>query len=179
MLRTLIKEHDQQGQAKATPKRLNYDNSEKDDSESSRARNSLECSSDGSSRTMRTRSKTRTTRKNQRSFSRSKTPSRPRRSGRLEGKSGSKAKLKDVKTKLRPRRSEHRGNSLDSSFEGDSEDTSENMSTPYKRPKPTPFTSRITRFRHHRRAKLPKNMKVNEGSKDLEDHLGFFFAVAE
>ncbi|GJU79552.1 hypothetical protein Tco_1281917 [Tanacetum coccineum] len=118
MLRTLIKEHDQQGQTNTTPKRLNYDDSEKDGSESSRARNSLKRSSD-----------------------------RPRRLGRLEGKSGSKA--------LNHGQESRSPEEPDSSYEGDSEDTCEDLSTPYKRLKPTPFTSRITRFRHHRRAKLP------------------------
>lgn len=60
-----------------------------------------------------------------------------------------------------------------------SEDSSEDMSTPYKRPKPMPFTSRITRFRYHRRAKLPANIRVYEGNKDPEDHLSIFSAAAE
>ncbi|GJX48124.1 reverse transcriptase domain-containing protein [Tanacetum coccineum] len=143
MLRTLFKEHDQQGQAKTTPRRLNYDDSEKDNQGSSRARNSSK---------------------------------RPRRLGRLGSK---KAKTKEGKTKSRSRRSEPRETSSDSSYEGDSEDTCKDLSTPYKRPKPTPFTSRITRFRHHRRAKLPQNVKVYEGSKDPEDHLGIFFDAVE
>ncbi|GJT48105.1 hypothetical protein Tco_0974262 [Tanacetum coccineum] len=48
-----------------------------------------------------------------------------------------------------------------------------------KRPKPTPFTTRITHFKYHQRAKLPRNIKVYEGNKDLEDHLGILSAGAE
>ncbi|GKC76535.1 hypothetical protein Tco_1127309 [Tanacetum coccineum] len=51
--------------------------------------------------------------------------------------------------------------------------------TPYKRPKPTPFTTRITRFKYHWRAKLLCYIKVYKGNKDPEDHLGIFSADAE
>ncbi|GJX59420.1 hypothetical protein Tco_0290810 [Tanacetum coccineum] len=67
----------------------------------------------------------------------------------------------------------------DSDYEEDSEDTCEDLSTPYKRPKPTPFTTRITRFKYHQRAKLPSYIKVYEGNKDPENHLGIFSAVVE
>ncbi|GKC89748.1 hypothetical protein Tco_1150397 [Tanacetum coccineum] len=103
----------------------------------------------------------------------------PRRSGRLEGKSRSKAKIMDWKAKSRPRRSKPRGTNSDLSCEGDSEDTCEDWSTTYKRPKPTPFTSRITRFRHHVRAKQPQNVKLYEGSKDPDDHLGILSIVTQ
>ncbi|GKC63127.1 hypothetical protein Tco_1095725 [Tanacetum coccineum] len=53
------------------------------------------------------------------------------------------------------------------------------MYSPYKRPKPTLFTERITRFKYHRRAKLPRNIRVYEGNKDPKDHLSIFSAVAE
>nr|GEU87889.1 reverse transcriptase domain-containing protein [Tanacetum cinerariifolium] len=50
----------------------------------------------------------------------------------------------------------------------------------HDQPKPTPFTTRITRLKYHRRAKIPrKNIKVYKGCKDSEDHLGIFSAVAE
>ncbi|GJT74888.1 reverse transcriptase domain-containing protein [Tanacetum coccineum] len=48
-----------------------------------------------------------------------------------------------------------------------------------ERPKPTPFTQRITHFKYHRRAKLPWNIRVYEGNKDPEDHFGIFSAAAE
>ncbi|GKC57703.1 reverse transcriptase domain-containing protein [Tanacetum coccineum] len=38
---------------------------------------------------------------------------------------------------------------------------------------------RITRFKYHRRAKLPRNIRVYEGNKDSEDHLKIFLAAAE
>ncbi|GJR55812.1 hypothetical protein Tco_1406333 [Tanacetum coccineum] len=48
------------------------------------------------------------------------------------------------------------------------EDTCEDLSTPYKRPKPTAFTLRITRFKYHQRAKLPRNIKnKRSGHSDL------------
>ncbi|GKE09797.1 reverse transcriptase domain-containing protein [Tanacetum coccineum] len=56
---------------------------------------------------------------------------------------------------------------------------SEDLSIPYRQPKPMPFTSRITRFRYHRRGKLSPNVRMYEGNKDPEDHLSIFFAVAE
>ncbi|GJV42001.1 hypothetical protein Tco_1420441 [Tanacetum coccineum] len=99
-------------------------------------------------------------RKSQRSLSQSKTSSHLRRSERLENKSKSKAKTREGRTKSRGRRSEYKGMSSDSYCGEDSEDTCEDLSTPYKRPKPTSFTTRITRFKYHRRTKLPRNTKV-------------------
>ncbi|GKA78852.1 reverse transcriptase domain-containing protein [Tanacetum coccineum] len=48
-----------------------------------------------------------------------------------------------------------------------------------KRPKPTPFTQRITHFKYHKREKLPQNIRVYKGNKDPEDHLGIFSAETE
>nr|GEU62545.1 hypothetical protein [Tanacetum cinerariifolium] len=48
-----------------------------------------------------------------------------------------------------------------------------------KRPKPIPFTQRITRFKYHRRGKLPQNIRVYKGNKDPEDHLGIFSVAAK
>ncbi|GKC50586.1 reverse transcriptase domain-containing protein, partial [Tanacetum coccineum] len=48
-----------------------------------------------------------------------------------------------------------------------------------ERPKPAPFTQRITRFKYHQRAKPLQNIRVYQGNKDPEDHLGIFSAVAE
>ncbi|GJR52100.1 hypothetical protein Tco_1402621 [Tanacetum coccineum] len=69
--------------------------------------------------------------------------------------------------------------SSDSGYDTVSNSGSEDLSMPYKRPKPMPFTSRITHFRYHRRAKLPPNVRVYEGNKDPEDHLSIFSAAAE
>ncbi|GJS65337.1 hypothetical protein Tco_0679901 [Tanacetum coccineum] len=59
-----------------------------------------------------------------------------------------------------------------------SDSGSEDLSIPYRWPKPMPFTSRITCFRYHRRAKLPPNVRVYEGNKDPEDHLSILFLLA-
>ncbi|GKA78472.1 hypothetical protein Tco_0785009 [Tanacetum coccineum] len=91
----------------------------------------------------------------------------------------SQAKSKELGTKSRTRRSGQKETSSDSDYEEDLEDTYEDLSTPYKRPKPTPFTTRITRFKYYRRDKLLRKIKVYEGSKDLEDHLGIFSAATE
>ncbi|GKG21188.1 hypothetical protein Tco_0383783, partial [Tanacetum coccineum] len=80
-----------------------------------------------------------------------------------------KTKAKEGRAKSRSRRCRHRETSSESDYEKDSEDTCEDLSTP----------SRITRFKHHRRAKLPRNIKVHEGSKDLMDRIGIFSAAAE
>ncbi|GKC04855.1 hypothetical protein Tco_0996465 [Tanacetum coccineum] len=125
------------------------------------------------------RSKARSFEKSQRSLSRSKTLSQLRRSERPGNRSKLKTKANEGRAKFRMRKPRPKKVSSDSDYEGDLEDTCEDLSTPYKRPKPTPFTSRITHFRYHRRAKLHRNVKVYEGSKDLEDHLGIFSAAAE
>ncbi|GJS82151.1 reverse transcriptase domain-containing protein [Tanacetum coccineum] len=67
----------------------------------------------------------------------------------------------------------------ESGYDTVSDSSSEDLSMPYRRPKPMPFTSKITRFRYHRRAKLPPNVRVYEGNKDPEDHLSIFSAAAE
>ncbi|GKE71795.1 reverse transcriptase domain-containing protein, partial [Tanacetum coccineum] len=91
----------------------------------------------------------------------------------------SKAKAKKGRTKSRTRRFGHKETSSDFDYEEDLKETCEELSTPYKRPKPTPFTTKITRFKYHRRGKLPRNIKVYEGSKDPEDHLGIFSTAVE
>ncbi|GJZ27802.1 hypothetical protein Tco_0572449 [Tanacetum coccineum] len=105
-------------------------------------------------------------------MSRSKTPSHLRISERLENQSKLKAKSRGERTTSRGRRFERREVGSDTKGEGDSEDSREDLNVPYKRPKPTPFTTRITRFKYHEKAKLLRNVKVYEGSKDSEDHLG-------
>ncbi|GKF81772.1 hypothetical protein Tco_0240374 [Tanacetum coccineum] len=80
-------------------------------------------------------------------LSKSKKPSILRRSESLEDRGRSKIKSMEIRAKSRLRRSEPKEISPESSFEEDSEDTYEDLSMPYKRPKPTPFTSRINRAR--------------------------------
>ncbi|GJS97900.1 hypothetical protein Tco_0819070 [Tanacetum coccineum] len=116
--------------------------------------------------------------KSQRSLSRSKTSSHLWRFERLKNRSKSKLKTREGRTKYGGRRSEHKEASSDSNCGEDSEDTCKDLSITYKRPKPTPFTTRISRFRYHQKAKLSRNIKVYEGNKDLEDHLGIFLAAA-
>ncbi|GKB73892.1 reverse transcriptase domain-containing protein [Tanacetum coccineum] len=118
VLRTMIKEHDQQDKTKATPRRLTYADSYKE------------------------------------------TP----------------ARTEKVK---RGKRYGHQETSSDSKYEEGSKDTYEDLNSPYKRPKPTPFTQKITRFKYDRKAKLPRNIRVYEGNKYPEDHLSIFSAAAK
>nr|GEV02196.1 hypothetical protein [Tanacetum cinerariifolium] len=90
-----------------------------------------------------------------------------------------KKKAKREKSTSRGKRSRYQETSSDSEHEEGSEDTYEDLNSPYKRPKPTPFTQRITRFRYHRSAKLPRNITMYEGNKDSEYHLGIFLAATE
>ncbi|GJY09813.1 reverse transcriptase domain-containing protein [Tanacetum coccineum] len=111
--------------------------------------------------------------------SKNKEPSHLRRSRRLEGRSITKEKTRRERSKSRGKRSGHQEISSDSEYEEGSEDTYEDLNSPYKRPKPTPFTQRITRFKYHWRTKLPRSIRVYEGNKDPEDHLSIFSAAAE
>ncbi|GJW25544.1 hypothetical protein Tco_0039355 [Tanacetum coccineum] len=133
-------------------------------------------SSDGSSRS-RSRGRPRTARKHQKSVSRKKGASKSYRSIRSEARSRSKSK--SVKSKPQSVRASRRKSSSDSGYDTVSDSGLEDLSMPYRRPKPMPFTSRITHFRYHRRAKLSPNVRVYEGNKDPEDHLSIFSAVAE
>ncbi|GKB05147.1 reverse transcriptase domain-containing protein [Tanacetum coccineum] len=133
-------------------------------------------SSDGSSRS-RSRERPRTARKHRKSVSRKKGTSKSHRSVRSEARSRSKSK--SVKSKPQSVRASRRKSSSYSGYNTVSDSGSEDLSMPYKRPKPIPFTSRITRFRYHRRAKLPPNVRVFKGNKDPEDHLSIFSAAAE
>ncbi|GKF53842.1 hypothetical protein Tco_0160752 [Tanacetum coccineum] len=133
-------------------------------------------SSDGSSRS-RSRDRSRSARKHRKSVSRKKWISKSHRSVRSEARSRSKSK--SVKSKPQSMKVSQRKSSSNSGYDTISNNGSEDLSMPYKRPKPMPFTSRITRFRYHRRAKLPSNVRVYEGNKDPEDHLSIFFAAAE
>nr|GEW27555.1 reverse transcriptase domain-containing protein [Tanacetum cinerariifolium] len=70
------------------------------------------------------------------------------------------------------KRSGHQEMSSDSEYKEGLDDACEDLNSPYKRPKPALFTQRITRFKYHKMAKLPQNIRVYEGNKDPEDHLG-------
>ncbi|GKC94281.1 hypothetical protein Tco_1159723, partial [Tanacetum coccineum] len=117
--------------------------------------------------------------KSQRTPSKNKEPTHLRRSRRLEDRSITKEKVRRERSKPKGKRSRYQETISDSEREEGSEDAYEYLNSPYKRPKPTPFTQRITRFKYHKRAKLPRNIRVYEGNKDLKDHLGIFSAAAE
>ncbi|GKA26961.1 hypothetical protein Tco_0713129 [Tanacetum coccineum] len=137
VLRTMIKELDNRGQEKVTPRKLFNEESGETGSENSQMSPSAEevggYSSDGSSRS-RSRGRPRAARKHRKNVSKKKRTSKSHRSVRSEARSRSNG--------------------------------SEDLIMPYRRSKPMPFTSRITRFRYHRRAKLPPNVRVYEGNKD-------------
>ncbi|GKD47803.1 reverse transcriptase domain-containing protein [Tanacetum coccineum] len=111
--------------------------------------------------------------------SKNKEPSHLRRSRRLEDRSRTKEKTRRERPKSRGKRSGHQETSSDSEYEEGSEDTYEDLNLPCKRPKPTPFTQRITRFKYHRRAKVPRNIRVYEGNKDPKDHLDSFEELSQ
>ncbi|GJU67848.1 hypothetical protein Tco_1254107 [Tanacetum coccineum] len=149
VLRTMIKELDNRGQEKVTPHKLFNEEL-------------------GGARS-RSRGRHRFTQKHQKSVSRKKEISKSHRSVRSEARSRSKSK--SVKSKPQSVKASRGKSSSDSGYDTVSDSGSEDLSMAYRRPKPMPFTSRITRFRYHRRAKLPPNVRVYEGNKDLEDHL--------
>ncbi|GJZ92519.1 reverse transcriptase domain-containing protein [Tanacetum coccineum] len=153
------------------------DESEEEDSNNSETKGLSEKFSKESSRTSKIRDRACSSRKSPRSLSRIKTSSHPRRSERLENIS--KSKTREGRIKSKGKRSEHKEVSLDSDCGEESEDTYEDLSTPYKRPKTAPFTTRITRFKYNWRAKLPRNIRVYEGNKDPEDHLSIFSAAVD
>nr|GEU93407.1 reverse transcriptase domain-containing protein [Tanacetum cinerariifolium]GEU93417.1 reverse transcriptase domain-containing protein [Tanacetum cinerariifolium]GEZ40660.1 reverse transcriptase domain-containing protein [Tanacetum cinerariifolium] len=117
--------------------------------------------------------------KSHRTPSKSKEPTHLRRSRRLKDRSTTKENAGSKRSKPRGKRSGHQETSSDTEYEEGSEDTYEDLNSPYKRPKPALFTQRITRFKYHRRAKLPRNIRVYEGNKDPKDHLGISSVAAE
>ncbi|GJV72408.1 reverse transcriptase domain-containing protein [Tanacetum coccineum] len=73
--------------------------------------------------------------------------------------------------KPRRKRSRHQETSLDSEYEEGSDDAFKELNSPYKRPKPTPFTQIITHFKYHKRTKLPRNIRT-KCSKGPDPSLG-------
>ncbi|GJU46545.1 hypothetical protein Tco_1203811 [Tanacetum coccineum] len=92
-------------------------------------------------------------------------------SGGARSEARSRSKTKSVKSKPQSMKASRGKSSSDSGYDTLSDSGSEDLSMPYRWPKPMPFTSRITRFRYHLRAKLLPNIRVYEGNKDPEDHL--------
>ncbi|GJW25545.1 hypothetical protein Tco_0039356 [Tanacetum coccineum] len=95
----------------------------------------------------------------------------------------SRSKSKSVKSKPQSVRASRRKSSSYSGYDTVSDSGSEDLSMPYRRPKPMPFTSRITRFRYHRRAKLSPNVRPRPKSvrefDELSSKLLDEFSLAE
>ncbi|GJS24522.1 hypothetical protein Tco_0453154 [Tanacetum coccineum] len=149
VLRTMIKEHDLQAKVKATPRILPYADSDKEDVARSLAIGFFDQFSLESSGTSDTYEQTCSASESQRTPSKSKEPTQLRRSRRLEDRSTTKEKARRERSKPRGKKSGHQETSSDSEYEEGSEDTYEDLNSPYKRPKPTPFTQRITHFKYH------------------------------
>ncbi|GKC13567.1 hypothetical protein Tco_1010349 [Tanacetum coccineum] len=149
VLRTMIKEHDQQAKIKATPKRLSYADSDKKAPAKSLARGFFDRFSLESSGTSDTHKQTRSASKSQRTPSKNKEPAHLRRSRRLEDRSITKEKARRERSKPRGKSFGHQETSSDFEYEEGSKDAYEGLNSPYKRPKPTAFTQIITRFKYH------------------------------
>ncbi|GJS96884.1 hypothetical protein Tco_0803852 [Tanacetum coccineum] len=175
----MIKEHDQQAKMKATQRKLAYVDSDKEAPTGSLTRGFSDRFSLESFGTSDTRKQTRSASKSRRTPSKNEEPTHLKRSRRLENRSITKKKARRERSKPKGKRSERQETSSDSEREEGSEDTCEDLNSRYKRPKPIPFTQRITHFKYHMRAKLPRNIRVYERNKDPEDHLGIFSAAAE
>ncbi|GKE55385.1 hypothetical protein Tco_1494570, partial [Tanacetum coccineum] len=122
VLRTMIKEHDQQAKTKATLRRLPYANSDKEASAMSLARGFSDRSLE-SSGTSDTHKQTRSASKSHRTPSKKKEPAHLRRSRRLEDRSITKKKARREKSKSRGKRSGYQETSSNSEHEEGSEDT--------------------------------------------------------
>ncbi|GJX07448.1 hypothetical protein Tco_0195380 [Tanacetum coccineum] len=177
VLRTMIKELDNRDHEKVTPRKLFNEESGEAGSENSQMSPSAEevggYSSDRSFKS-RSRERPQTARKYRKSVSKKKGTH-----WSVRSEARSRSKSKSVKPKPQSVRASRRKSSSDSGYDTLSDSGSEDLSMPYRRPKPMPFTSRITRFRYHQRANLPPNVRVYEGNKDSEDHLSIFSATAE
>ncbi|GJW76065.1 hypothetical protein Tco_0137747 [Tanacetum coccineum] len=140
VLRTMIKEHDQQAKMKATPRKLAYADSDKEASIRSLAKGFSDRFSLESSSTSDTHRQTHSTIKIQKTPSKNKEPTHLRRSRRLENWSTTMEKARRERSKSRRKRFGHQEKSSDSEYEEGSDDAFEDLNSPYKRPKPTPFT---------------------------------------
>ncbi|GKA24839.1 hypothetical protein Tco_0710872 [Tanacetum coccineum] len=168
-----------QAKIKATPRKLAYVDFDKEALAGSLARGFSDRFSLESSGTSNTHKQTRSAIKSRRTPSKNKDPTHLRRSWRLEDRSINQEKVRRERSKPKGKRFGHQETISNSKCEEGLEDAYEDLNLPYKRPKPTPFTQRITRFKYHRRVKLPRNIRVYEGNKDPEDRLGIFSAAAE
>ncbi|GJW98464.1 hypothetical protein Tco_0180272 [Tanacetum coccineum] len=150
VLRTMIKEHDQQAKMKATPRKLAYADSDKEALASSLANGFSDRFSLESSGTSDTYRQTRSANKSKKAPSKNKESTHLRWSRRLEDQSITKEKVRKERSKSRRKRSGHQEASSNSEYEEGSEDSYEDL-----------------------------NSLVYEGNKDPEDHLGIFSAAPE
>nr|GEV98701.1 reverse transcriptase domain-containing protein [Tanacetum cinerariifolium] len=152
---------------KATPRKLAYVDSDKEALAGSLAKGFSDQFFLESSGTSDTPRQTRSTIKSQKTPSKNKELTHLRRSRRLEDQSTTKEKARKERSKSRRKRFEHQETSSEFEYEEGLDDACEDLNSPYKRPKPTLFTQRITRFKYHKRAKLPRNIRTRclKGSK--------------
>ncbi|GKB47496.1 hypothetical protein Tco_0898249 [Tanacetum coccineum] len=160
---SMEEEQHQQVKEKATPKKLGYGGFDKDALDMLETKNFSDRFSLESSGTSDTRGKICSSGKSQKDLFKSKTLSHLRRSKRLEDQNKTKERVRRGRSKSQGRKSDYQEASSGFDDEENFKDTYEDQNSPYKRPKPTPFTQRITRFKYHRRDKFPKNIKVYEG----------------
>nr|GEU58904.1 hypothetical protein [Tanacetum cinerariifolium] len=166
----MIKEHDQQAKMKATPRKLAYVDFDKEALVGSLAKGFFDRFSLESSGTSNTHRKTRSTIKSQKTLAKNKEPMDLRRSRRLEDQITTREKAKRERSKSKRKRSGHQGKSSDFEYEEGSNDACEDLNSPYKGPKPTPFTQRITHFKYHKMEKFPETSGFEELSqKFLEE----------
>nr|GEV08283.1 hypothetical protein [Tanacetum cinerariifolium] len=117
VLRTMIKEHDQQAKTKAMPKRLAYADSDKEALARLLARGFSDRLSLESFGTTDTHRQAHSVSKSQRTPSKNKEPSHLRRSSRLEDWSRTKEKIRKERSKSRWKWSGHQGTSSNSVYE--------------------------------------------------------------
>nr|GEX02408.1 hypothetical protein [Tanacetum cinerariifolium] len=139
-LRTIIKEHDQQAKMNATQRKLAYADSDKEAQAGSLAKGFFDRFSLESSLTSDTHRKTRSTIKSQKTRFKNKGLTHLRMSRRLEDQSTAKEKARRERSKSKRNWYEHYERSSDSEYEEGLDDAFEDLNSPYKRPKPTPFT---------------------------------------
>ncbi|GJX78060.1 reverse transcriptase domain-containing protein [Tanacetum coccineum] len=127
VLRTMIKEHDQEAKIKATPRKLAYADSDKEALARSLAKGFSDRFSLESSGTSDTHKQTLSTSKSQKTPSKNKEPTHLRRSRRLKDRSTTKEKARRERSKSRGKRSRHQEISSDSEYEEGSEDAYEDL----------------------------------------------------
>ncbi|GKA88554.1 hypothetical protein Tco_0810318 [Tanacetum coccineum] len=117
VLRTMIKEHDQQAKMKATPRKLAYADSNKEALALSLVKGFFDRFSLESSDISNTYRQTRSTSRSQKTLSRNKEPAHLRRSRRLEDRSITKEKVRKERSKSKIKRPGHQEANSNSEYE--------------------------------------------------------------